>query len=104
MSTVFPTKELGHVQPVISGVMQVTQAKVAVFIADVRAGTIERKISFLLGDEECYGYAKSGDITDNKCLNFKSRGGMRIYSIAFSFPLTRSQVYRASDDMVLWGG
>lgn len=104
LSTVFPTKEAGHQQPAVSGVMRMTAANIAAFIADVRAGTSERKVSFLMGDVECYGYAKSGDITGNKCLNFEARGAAtRVHEVSFSFPLTRSKLYKASDDSVLWG-
>lgn len=104
-STVFPTKELGHLPLTLSGTMRLTAQHVAAFIADVRAQTDERKINFLLGSTECYVYAKSGDITSHKCVDQATPGeSPRIHDVSFSFPLTRSKVYRASDDAVLWGG
>lgn len=103
LSTRFPVKELGHLPSAISGVLHMTAPRIPAFIADVRAGGSERKVRFLHGSTECYVYARSGDVTANRCLNFRAREAVRVHEVAFTFPLTRTMVYRASDDAVLWG-
>jgi hypothetical protein len=104
LCTYYPTLELGHMQPAVGGVMQITGANVTAFVQAVRDGSVERRISFIMDDEECYGLAQSGDITANRCINYNARGQVtRIHQVTFSFPLTRSIIYQASDDSVMWG-
>jgi len=51
---------------------------------------------------EHYVYAYSGDITSLTCIN-PHRPVTRYYEIGFTFPMSRSGVYVASTDTVLWG-
>lgn len=103
-STVFPTKELGYLPMTVAGVMSITAASVDEFVIAVATGSAERKISWMLGATEVYGYAYSGDSGPAlECVNpYGSQ--TRIYLVPFSFTLSRSKVYKASDDSVLWGG
>lgn len=106
LSTVFPTKEMGHLPGVLSGrLRRLTGANLIAFIAAVRTGTSERKVSFLIGGTECYVYTYSGDIDAPVCThtNGLPTASDRLYEVGFSFPLSRSKVYNASDDTVLWG-
>lgn len=101
-STMFPTKDLGHKSAVVSGVLLITAASVAAFVADVRATTTaERRLSFMVGAEECYVYVYAGSIASPACVNPYGTG-TRQYEISWSFRTSRSKVYKASDDSVLW--
>lgn len=103
-TTSFYVKEMGHLGSTVSGIISMVAANVPAFIATVRTGTSERKISWLHGSEEQYGYAYSGDVTEDKCVNYGARGNAtRIHEVSFVFPLARSMVYKASDNSVLWG-
>lgn len=97
-TTSFYVKEMGHLGSQVSGVISMVADNVDAFIAIVEAGTSERKISWLRGDEEQYGYAYSGDVTDDTCVNYGARGAAKIHHLSFVFPLSRSIIYRASDD------
>ena len=101
-STSFPTKDAGYVPGVVSGVMQITALSVDEFIVALATGSAERKISWLHGAVEVYGYAYSGHMTEMKCMN--PYGSVtRLYRVGFAIPLSRSIVYTASTDVALWG-
>jgi len=102
LSTSFPTKELGYVPASLSGVMLRPATGVDTFVAAVLTGTGERRISFLFEGAEVYVYAWSGDITEITYLKPWDTGNSPC-RVGFSFPLSRSQLYKASDDSVLWG-
>lgn len=102
-STVFPVKEMGHRPGALSGTLLLTATSVGGFVADVRTGTSERKISFMLGAIEYYIYSYAGDINRIKCLN-PGRNVTRQYDVSFSFPMSRSIIYKGADDSTLWGG
>lgn len=104
--TTFPVKELGYLGAEVGGVAQLTAgtlAALAAFIADVRNGTAERKISWWFGDVEVYSYAWSGDVGAPTCYTAFGTVASK-YRIPFTFQLSRSRVYKASDDSIQWGG
>jgi hypothetical protein len=107
-STSFPILEMKHQPTALSGVNLLTATDVDNFIIAVSAGSAERKISFMWGvgtssaDAEVYGYAYSGDVTGQSCYT-PYGSGTRYYHVAWTFPLSRTQLYLAADDTVLVG-
>jgi len=100
--TFWPTKSLGYVPATLAGEMFITGASVDEFVTAVLTGSAERKISFHFANAEHYVYAYSGDVTSiDRITRFKT--SPHKYTVSFSFPLSRSKVYKASDDSVLWG-
>jgi len=101
-STKFPSKDLGFRSETIEGVMKVTGANLATFVTDLLDASAERKISFVIGTTEAYVYAYGGDL--GRIKNMTPYGSVsRVYEVDWSFPLSRSIVYKASDDSTLWG-
>jgi hypothetical protein len=106
-STTFPTKEMGYTPTTLSGKFnKLSGTEVTTLIAVIATGTAERKITFMLGGVECYGYAYSGNPGTRVCVNSTGlpTASDRQYELSFSFPLSRSKIYKASDDSTLWGG
>jgi hypothetical protein len=102
-SVTFPTKDAGYLPGVLSGTLLLSETDVDDFIADVALGSTERRISWMLGAVEVYCYAFSGDTSSPNCRN-PYGSFTRYYEVSFEFQLSRSAVYVASDDSVLYGG
>lgn len=102
-ATTFPTKELGYLPMSLTGVMQITAASVDEFVIAVATGTAERRISWMLGAVELYGFAYSGDTGPALQVLNAYGSATRIYRVPFSFTLSRSIVYIATTDAALWG-
>jgi hypothetical protein len=101
-TTSIPTLELGHAPTSLAGTIKLTAADVDGFIVAVRTGTAERRISFVIGATEAYGFAYSGDLTAIRCIN-RYGTATREYDVSFLFPLSRPTIYRGADDVVLYG-
>ncbi len=105
-STMFPTKELGHLPSMLSGKFnKLSGTEVMTLMGVIRTGTSERRITFMLGGDEMYVYSYSGDVSSPVCVNSSGlpTAADRQYGLSFSFPLSRSGVYLASSDAVQWG-
>ncbi len=102
-STTFPVKSLGHVPGTVSGTMLITGASVDEFVTAAHGATTETKFSFMWAGAEHYVYVSGGgDITALTCLNPYGTA-TRQYEVGFSFQLSRSKLYKSSDDSVVWG-
>jgi hypothetical protein len=103
LATTWPRKELGPVPPTCSGVYVCANANVHTFIGAVRSYATLRKLSFVNAGVEVYVYVYSGDANEWPAL---AAGGIAsgYLAIRFSFRACKTQVYKASDDSVLWGG
>jgi hypothetical protein len=101
-STSVPMKHKGHGPAVISGTHLVDGDDLVAFINDIRDGSAERKIMWLLGTEPVYGWVYSGDITGISPVNFYGTAA-RKYDVSWRFILSRSKVYWTADDTVAWG-
>lgn len=101
--TVFPTKDTGYQPAEFDVTLKVAEGSVDDFIADVLTGSAEREIHWMIGATEVYSYTYSGDVRSVKCLQPHGTVTTRYYAVHAVFPLSRSKVYKNSDDSVLWG-
>lgn len=103
-SVVVPIENMGYVRPVIAGKLQVLGSAVDATVTDILSPAAERKISFMQCGEERYIKAKGGSVT---AWGPKAAGhslSTDYFYVWFSFSGSRTAVYLASDDSILWGG
>jgi hypothetical protein len=97
----WPQKDLGPIPPTITGTILLYETAVHAFLADVAVGTAERKLYWVDSGVEVYAWVRSG-------VAQRVRWGEGFSSqwqwVTFTFIATKTAVYKASDDSVLWGG
>ncbi len=102
-STVFPVEVIGYSRGTASGTIIVTGTNLVSAQSDICGSNTERKLSWVQGGSEVYTYAKAGQQSIRT--RVPNRGGASdYYLVDFTFQTTRSPLYLASDDSILWGG
>lgn len=101
-STSVPMKHKGHAPAVVQGVSLVTGANLATFVNDIRDGSSERKLMWLVGTEPVYAWVYSGDITGLAPIN-PYGSAARTFEVGWRFILSRSKVYWVAGDTIAWG-
>lgn len=101
LSTVWPQKDLGPIPPVIRGTILLYETSVHAFMQDVENESAERELHWVDSGVEVYAYVRSG-----QCARERWGAGVsaEFQWVTFEFIATRTQVYKNSDDSVLWGG
>jgi hypothetical protein len=101
LSVYWPVKDLGPIPPSIRGRILLYETAVHAFIADVGSAAAERKFYWTDSGVEVYAWVRSGSANRERWAD-----GLASYWqwVTFEFVSTRTAVYRASDDAVLWGG
>ena len=101
LSTVWPQKDLGPIPATLVGEILLYETSVHAFISDVANATAERKLYWVDSGVEVYAYVRSG--TAQRKI-FAEGYSSRWQLVTFTFIATRTPVYRASDDVIMWGG
>lgn len=100
-STVWPQRDLGPIPAVIRGTILLYQDDVHDFMQDVEDESAERELHWVDSGVEVYAFVRSGQCT-------RELWGQGLSAefqwVTFEFTATRTQVYRNSDDAVMWGG
>ncbi len=101
LALTWPQTDLGPIPPTISGALLLYETAVHAFLADVSNGAAERKLYWVDSGVEVYAWVRSGTAV-------RSRWGEGLSAqwqwVVFTFVATKTAVYKASDDSVLWGG
>lgn len=102
-STTFPTSVIGYDRPSCSPTFKVLGSALTTLIADILGSDTERRLSWVQGGVEVYVLAKGGKVTSQAPFSVYHGAATDKYLVSASFGLTRSKLYKASDDTVLWG-
>jgi len=102
--TTFPVYSSGYVQTHLAGTIRLPGIMSETFVADVLNNASERRFYWLSPAGERYMYVQDGDITSEIVENPLDDVTKRLATIGFDFACTRSQLYKASDDSIVWGG
>ncbi len=103
-ATTYPTTTLGYDPMVVSGQIEVLGSALVAAVSDILGSVdTERKISFLYGGTEHYIYAMGGVVTHQTPFAAQFGGTAHNWLVGFSLSATRSGLYKASDDSVVWG-
>lgn len=103
LSVYWPQKDLGPRPPEIQGRLLLPESSVHGFMADASGGsTGERKLYWVDSGVEVYAYVRSAKTLSRTRLGEGGAEGAQW--VSFSFVSTRTAVYRASDNAILWGG